>query len=116
MEAQSIGKRITDLRADRDIRQGELASAIGIHQSVLNRIEKGRRPVREDELLNIARFFHVTTDYLLDNENPGFVSEHTCTQNEREHLRKYRAIGKENEKHVDALLDSFYNSIVYSEN
>ena len=95
------------------MQQGELADILGIHQSALSRIEKGQRAIREDELLRIARHFRVTTDYLLGNEPPLQKENGTYyTHREKEHLRKYRAIAYENEKHVDALLDSLYRSIV----
>ncbi len=109
---KQIGERIADLRTDSDMQQGELANILGIHRSALSRIEKGHRAIREDELLRIARHFHVTTDYLLGNDPPLQEGNETYyTHREKEHLRKYRAIGYENEKHVDALLDSFYNAI-----
>ncbi len=109
---KQIGERIADLRTDHDMQQGELADILGIHQSALSRIEKGQRAIREDELLRIARHFRVTTDYLLGNDPPLQEGNETYyTHREKEHLRKYRAIGYENEKHVDALLDSFYNAI-----
>lgn len=65
LKESSIGQRIYDLRIERDIQQGELATAIGIHQSVLNRIEKGSRPARDNEIIAIATCLHVTSDYLL---------------------------------------------------
>ena len=111
MAGKSVGRRIADLRTDRDVLQGDLAAALGIHPSVLNRIEKGHRPIRDDELLGIARYFKVSADYLLGIEFSNAKEEICYTQSEREHMRKYRAIGKENEKHVDALVDSFYNAL-----
>ena len=60
-----IGQRIYDLRIERDIQQGELANAVGLHQSVLNRIEKGSRPARDIEITAIASFLQVSSDYLL---------------------------------------------------
>ena len=94
------------------MQQGELADILGIHRSVLSRIEKGHRPIREDELLRIARHFHVSIDDLLNNESSPQTSIDTyCTRKEKELLRKYRAISRENQKLLDALLDSFYRSI-----
>lgn len=61
-----IGKRITELRKLKQISQQQLADKIGINQSVLNRIENGSRPLRDDEIKAIANFFKVSTDYLLD--------------------------------------------------
>ncbi len=71
-----IGQRIYDLRIERDIQQGELANAVGLHQSVLNRIEKGSRPARDTEIAAIASYLQISSDYLLglndmlQNQNP----------------------------------------------
>lgn len=59
------GQRITKLRKERDLQQKEVAAAIGMNRIVLNRIELGKRPLRDDEAVALADFFHVTTDYLL---------------------------------------------------
>ena len=59
------GQRITKLRKERDLQQKEVAEAIGMNRIVLNRIELGKRPLRDDEAVALADYFHVTTDYLL---------------------------------------------------
>lgn len=59
------GKRIRSTREDVDMLQQELADAVKINVSVLSRIEKGERPVRDDELVKFADKLHVTADYLL---------------------------------------------------
>lgn len=59
------GQRITKLRKERDLQQKEVAEAIGMNRIILNRIELGKRPLRDDEAVALADFFHVTTDYLL---------------------------------------------------
>lgn len=65
------GQRITKLRKEKDLQQKEVAEAIGMNRIVLNRIELGKRPLRDDEAVALADYFHVTTDYLLK----GKVSE-----------------------------------------
>ena len=111
MSNKQIGERIADLRTDHDMQQGELAKILGIDRSALSRIEKGHRSIREDEILCIARHFRVTTDYLLGNDPPPQpVNESYYTSREKELLRKYRAISRENKNLLDALLDSFYRS------
>ena len=69
----TTGERIKRAREDEDILQQELATAINMNVSVLNRIEKGTRPIRDDELVRIARALQVSTDYLLDNEKDKFA-------------------------------------------
>jgi repressor LexA len=65
------GQRITKLRKEKDLQQKEVAEAIGMNRIILNRIELGKRPLRDDEAVALADYFHVTTDYLLK----GKVSE-----------------------------------------
>ena len=60
-----IGNRIAKLREESELTQYELADKIKISKSVMNRIELGTRPVRDDELKAIALFFKVSADYLL---------------------------------------------------
>lgn len=66
----TTGEKIRNTREDMDILQQELANAIGMNVSVLSRIEKGTRAIRDDELVKIAQKLHVTTDYLLGNTQP----------------------------------------------
>lgn len=61
-----IGKRIQALREEKDISQKELADKIGLNYSVMNRIESGERPARDEEVKRIAQALQVSTDYLLD--------------------------------------------------
>ena len=58
----NIGQRSQDLRVERDVQQGELAEAVHLHQSDLNRIEKGTRPARDREVRDIALYFAVSAD------------------------------------------------------
>lgn len=60
-----IGKIIQALREERDITQKELADKININYSVMNRIESGERPVRDSEIVKIAKVLGVSTDYIL---------------------------------------------------
>lgn len=61
----TIGQRIIQLRQSMNLQQKEVAEAIGMNRIVLNRIELDKRPLRDDEVVMLANFFHVTSDYLL---------------------------------------------------
>ncbi|AFI29137.1 MULTISPECIES: helix-turn-helix domain-containing protein [Bacillus] len=65
MPNKKIGNVIRSLREKRNLTQKELASRIGLNNSVLSRIESGNRPVNDTEINLFADFFQVTTDYLL---------------------------------------------------
>lgn len=64
-----IGERISMLRDKMNISQKELADKIKVNKSVMNRIESGERPIRDEELKNISIVLGVTSDYLLGNSD-----------------------------------------------
>ncbi|MBR7181228.1 MAG: helix-turn-helix transcriptional regulator [Clostridia bacterium] len=57
--------RIKDLREDRDLRQLDVAQAIGIDQRSLSNYETGKTSPDGEVIVRLARFFGVTCDYLL---------------------------------------------------
>ena len=69
-----IGKRIERLLEKNNISQRDLASRIGLDESIISRIIKGERTPKSDVLANIATALHTTSDYLLGIENEDFDS------------------------------------------
>jgi transcriptional regulator with XRE-family HTH domain len=63
-----IGEKIRDLRKAHDLTQEELADKLHMNRAILNRIELGSRPLRDDEILLISNFFNVSADFLLDTD------------------------------------------------
>lgn len=64
-----VGSRIKQLRERMGLSQVELAERIGLNNSVLSRIESGKRPIEDHELNLFADFFDVDADYLLGRTN-----------------------------------------------
>ena len=95
----NIGRRIYDLRIERDINQGELANAIHLNQSVLNRIEKGTRPARDQEVRDLALFFHVSADTLLGLPTIA-APQPQLTTDEHRLLTHYRALDERGKLNV----------------
>ena len=60
-----IGQRIKELRAD--IKQKDLASAIGVSVASLSAYEKNTNEPPLSVIIQLSEFFGVTTDYLLGN-------------------------------------------------
>ena len=73
-----VNKRIIALREELGLSQKDLAQKINLNVSVMNRIEVGTRPMRDDEIKTLANFFNVSTDYLLGNSNVRSVIETTA--------------------------------------
>lgn len=63
----NAGRRIAQLREEKGLSQLEFAHKVNINNSVMNRIEKGIRPIRDDELMAISKCLGVSIDYLLGN-------------------------------------------------
>ncbi len=58
-------KRIRDLREDSDLAQRELAAYLQCSQTCYSSYEVGRRGIPADVLVNLAKFYNVSVDYLL---------------------------------------------------
>lgn len=72
-----VGARIVSLREKAGLNQLEFSQKVGLNNSVMNRIEKGTRAIRDDELVAIANCLGVSTDYLLtgvDHHAPGKIN------------------------------------------
>ena len=57
--------RIKELRKKRGLMQQRLASELGITQQMLSNYERDVTLIKVDVLKKIAKYFNVTTDYLL---------------------------------------------------
>ena len=104
--------RIRELRLSRQVTQQELGDSIKMNQSVVNRIERGTRPIRDDELKTIARYFGVTTDYLLGNETSAEPVE------KDDAVRMYRQLPAADKdmvaRMIAALFAQYHNSVAAS--
>ncbi|HZC80833.1 MAG TPA: helix-turn-helix transcriptional regulator [Nitrospiraceae bacterium] len=66
-----VGKRIRELRKDRDLTQAELAARIGIQQSDLCRMETGEYKVSLETLFKILKIFEMNVGEFFHEAPPG---------------------------------------------
>lgn len=59
-------RRIRDLREDRDLTQKQVGEAVGVSQRTYAYYESGQRMLPPEILRALARFYHVSVDYLLE--------------------------------------------------
>ena len=67
--------RIRDLREDRDLKQRELAAYLNCSQQVYSNYELGQRDIPTEVLINLAKLYKVSTDYILgltNNQRPSW--------------------------------------------
>lgn len=98
----SVSDRIVNLRKDNNLTLEELEEISNISKSVLNRIEKGTRPIRGEELKLFANLFNVSTDYLVGNDK----SMRPIDNEEIELLKKFRSLTDEGRNTLKVVLDS----------
>lgn len=60
-----IYQKIKDLREDNDLTQQDIASALNISQRAYSHYENGTRNLPIEILIQLSRFYNVSTDYIL---------------------------------------------------
>ena len=61
-------QKLKELRKSVNLKQQELAEILNLDASSISKYETGKAMPSPDILLKIANYFHVTTDYLLNND------------------------------------------------
>ena len=62
-------ERLKELRIEKELSQAQLAKATGFSQSSIGYWETGQRVPNATAVITLARFFDVTTDYLLGEQD-----------------------------------------------
>lgn len=57
--------RLKELRTDKDVSQETIASYLGIKQTVYSRYETGKNDMKIEQLIKLAKYYGVSTDYIL---------------------------------------------------
>lgn len=65
-------KRIRDLREDKDLTQKQVSKALNCSQQVYSNYELGQRDIPTGILISLAKYYNVSTDYILGlTDNPN---------------------------------------------
>lgn len=59
-------RRLRDLREDHDLTQAQLGKILACSQRVYSNYERGELDIPTEILRKLARYYGVTTDYLLE--------------------------------------------------
>lgn len=62
-------QRVRDLREDLDYSQIQVAEMLNLHRTQYQRYENAITPVPADFIVNIAKLYNVSTDYVLGLTN-----------------------------------------------
>lgn len=64
-----VGERIQQCRKSRGYTQEQLAEEMNVSIQMLSNVERGNKAIRIDNLVNLSRILHVSTDYLLTGKH-----------------------------------------------
>jgi len=90
----SIGKRIENLRKKKKLTQQQLADAIEIARGNISSYESGRFHPSIESAIALAKFFNVSTDWLLTGE------ENTMPEEQKKLLDVYSQLDEGDKKQV----------------
>lgn len=66
--------RLRDLRAEKNISQRKMAEMFSVSQGTYNNWEQGNTQPSIEQLIELARFFSVSVDYLIGNsDDEGYI-------------------------------------------
>lgn len=60
-------RRIRDLREDRDLTQKQIGQLLNMSQTGYNQYEIGKNDVPTKILIELAKFYNTSIDYILEN-------------------------------------------------
>jgi hypothetical protein len=96
--APLVGKKIRQLRKDRNLTQAELAARIGVQQSDLCRMETGEYKVSLEALFKILRIFGMSIAEFFHEENHAAAG--VDRDRDSEMLAQFRRLKPESQEQV----------------
>lgn len=73
-------KRIRDLREDSDKYQKDIAEVLGISQQYYSEYEKGNRPIPIAHLIELAKYYNTSIDYIVGLSDERYVDRKNDTK------------------------------------
>lgn len=65
----NFATRLKELRTENKLTQRDLAKAVGLSQNAINMWENNNRVPNANAVIALAKYFNVTTDYILGLED-----------------------------------------------
>ena len=103
-----FGQMLKKLRIEDELSQKALADKIGITQQSISAYENGTSDPRIEWLINFARFFNVTIDYLVGYSQ--VPSSHCFTEDQIELFKTYDSLPSDKKPTAQKLLKALQTS------
>jgi transcriptional regulator with XRE-family HTH domain len=101
----SLADNIKDIREEKNLKQIEVATHIGVDKSAYSKIERGTRALTVDELQKMAQLFNLSTDQIInyDGKMPKEVIIEDKTAVEQ--MRLIQQLEEEDKQTIFKLID-----------
>lgn len=106
----SFNDRIKEARLKAGLTQEQLADKIGVAKSTVTGYEKGNSEPNMMTVQKIMESLDVDANFLWQDEMSNTI-QFVITLNEKEHIKKYRALESHGKEMVDMVLDKEYDFI-----
>lgn len=91
----ALSEKLYELRKKRALSQEQLAEQLGVSRQAISKWESGKAVPETDTLISISKYFDVSLDYLMKEENS--ISENAVSlevhQTEATNKREKRILG-----------------------
>ena len=103
-------QKLKELRRNRRLSQGELSKVFNVAQQTVGKWESGLAYPNIDTLKQVAKYFNVSIDYLLDNENENTKKELTLNEKQTKLINGYENLNDEGQNMLLGILASLQQS------
>ncbi len=100
-----IANNIKNIREEKNLKQIEVATHIGVDKSAYSKIEKGTRALTIEELQKMAHLFNMTTDNILNYD--GKIPKEVIIEDKTaiEQMRLIQQLEKDDKQTIFKLID-----------
>ena len=104
-ERMSLADNIKGIREEKNLKQIEVATHIGVDKSAYSKIEKGLRALTVDELQKMAQLFNLTTDQVINYD--GKVPTEVILEDKTavEQMRLIQQLDEDDKQTIFKLID-----------
>ncbi len=112
-------RQLKIIRCQNNLKQYQVADALGISRSTYCSYETGRRSIDIDTLVRLSKFYNLSLDIFFDDIKTDFVADNDSYEREMDTrflsqlssdeialIAKYRAMSKEDKKEIADLAKS----------
>jgi transcriptional regulator with XRE-family HTH domain len=106
----NLADNIKDIREEKNLKQIEVATHIGVDKSAYSKIEKGLRALTVDELQKMAQLFNMTTDQVINHD--GKVPKEVIIEDKTavEQMRLIQQLDEDDKQTIFKLIDKMFTN------